>query len=170
LTGVAGCVDAMAFLKLKHLFVSFMSGDSTHIAVAASAGMWAEALSPAAIVALYLLGVAVGRNRLVNTRSQGFRFSSSYRGRPSGPIRKDTSTVPMQTAATPKATSPRERSRDAEMKNPTPSNVIATPLIRVSQTTIWMRGARTSAGSVRFRSGLPLMRQQFPKAAGGLGR
>lgn len=61
LTGVAGCVDATAFLKLRHLFVSFMSGDSTHVAVAASAGTWAEALSPAAIVALYLLGVAVGR-------------------------------------------------------------------------------------------------------------
>lgn len=61
LTGVAGCVDATAFLKLKHLFVSFLSGDSTHIAVAASAGMWGEALFPAAIVALYLVGVAAGR-------------------------------------------------------------------------------------------------------------
>jgi uncharacterized membrane protein YoaK (UPF0700 family) len=61
LTGVAGCVDAIAFLKLKHLFVSFMSGDSTHIAVATSGGMWAQALSPATIVALYLFGVIVGR-------------------------------------------------------------------------------------------------------------
>jgi uncharacterized membrane protein YoaK (UPF0700 family) len=61
LTGIAGCVDAIAVLKLKHLFVSFMSGDSTHIAVAMGRGNWAEALSPAAIVALYLSGVIAGR-------------------------------------------------------------------------------------------------------------
>ena len=61
LTGIAGCVDAIALLKLKHLFVSFMSGDSTHIAVSMGGGRWAEALFPAAIVALYLLGVIAGR-------------------------------------------------------------------------------------------------------------
>jgi uncharacterized membrane protein YoaK (UPF0700 family) len=61
LTAVAGCVDAIAFLKLKHLFVSFMSGDSTLFAVAMSGGAWTEAVLPARIVVLYLLGVIVGR-------------------------------------------------------------------------------------------------------------
>jgi uncharacterized membrane protein YoaK (UPF0700 family) len=61
LTAIAGCVDAIGLLKLKHLFVSFMSGDSTHIAVAIGGGRWLDALAPAAIVALYLAGVIAGR-------------------------------------------------------------------------------------------------------------
>lgn len=61
LTGIAGWVDATAFLSIKRLFVSFMSGDSTHIAVALGSGVWTEALFPAEIVAVYLSGVVAGR-------------------------------------------------------------------------------------------------------------
>jgi uncharacterized membrane protein YoaK (UPF0700 family) len=60
LTGIAGAVDAIGFLRLK-LFVSFMSGDSTHIAVGLGGGPWTAAGFPAAIVALYLSGVIMGR-------------------------------------------------------------------------------------------------------------
>lgn len=61
LTAIAGCVDAVGFLKLGHLFVSFMSGDSTHIAVALGDGVWHEARFPAAILVVYLAGVSAGR-------------------------------------------------------------------------------------------------------------
>lgn len=61
LMSIAGWVDATAFLRLKHLFVSFMSGDSTHIATALGGAVWTEARFPAAIVTVYLSGVIAGR-------------------------------------------------------------------------------------------------------------
>ena len=61
LTAVAGCVDAIGFLRLGHLFVSFMSGDSTQSAVAVSRQRWDEAGHSAGIVALFVLGVIGGR-------------------------------------------------------------------------------------------------------------
>ena len=61
LMGIAGCVDAIGLLRFRHVFVSFMSGDSTQIAVALGGGTWTEARFPAAIVALFLAGVVAGR-------------------------------------------------------------------------------------------------------------
>jgi uncharacterized membrane protein YoaK (UPF0700 family) len=61
LTATAGYVDAIGFLKIGHLFVSFMSGDSTQLAVAASHSDWSNARFPAGIVGLFVLGVMAGR-------------------------------------------------------------------------------------------------------------
>lgn len=61
LTAVAGFVDAVGFLSLGHLFVSFMSGDSTQFAVSVSHAAWSKARAPAEIVALFVVGVIAGR-------------------------------------------------------------------------------------------------------------
>jgi uncharacterized membrane protein YoaK (UPF0700 family) len=41
LTGLAGYVDAMGLRRLRDLFVSFMSGDSTKFAARVASGAWA---------------------------------------------------------------------------------------------------------------------------------
>ena len=58
---MAGCVDAIGYLRRRHFFVSCMSGDPTQLAVAAVRGDWGHARTPAAIVALFLAGVVAGR-------------------------------------------------------------------------------------------------------------
>jgi uncharacterized membrane protein YoaK (UPF0700 family) len=60
LTGIAGYVDAVGFLKLGYLFVSFMSGNSTQFAVEASQGELSKAAEAGGIVALFVIGVIVG--------------------------------------------------------------------------------------------------------------
>jgi uncharacterized membrane protein YoaK (UPF0700 family) len=45
LTAIAGYVDAIGFLTLKHLFVSFMSGNSTQFAVAVADRSWSDGLT-----------------------------------------------------------------------------------------------------------------------------
>jgi uncharacterized membrane protein YoaK (UPF0700 family) len=61
LTALAGFVDAVGFLKLGHLFVSFMSGDSTQFAVALARGDWGKMGAAGAIVGLFVVGVMAGR-------------------------------------------------------------------------------------------------------------
>lgn len=61
LTAMAGWVDAIGFLRLGHFFVSFMSGDSTQLAVATLSSKWRDAASAGSIVALFVAGVIVGR-------------------------------------------------------------------------------------------------------------
>ncbi|HEX5462162.1 MAG TPA: YoaK family protein [Steroidobacteraceae bacterium] len=62
LTAVAGCVDAIGYLRLRHFFVSFMSGDSTQLAVSTVRGDWGHAGTAAAIVGLFVIGVVAGRS------------------------------------------------------------------------------------------------------------
>ncbi len=56
---LAGFVDAVGFLKLGGLFVSFMSGNSTRMAVGAVAGAH-TALVAAMLIAVFVVGVVVG--------------------------------------------------------------------------------------------------------------
>jgi uncharacterized membrane protein YoaK (UPF0700 family) len=61
LTAIAGWVDAVGFLRLGGLFVSFMSGDTTEMSVALSQGnAWAGGAA-AGLVALFVMGVFAGR-------------------------------------------------------------------------------------------------------------
>src|SRR6185312_17564918 len=57
---LAGFVDATGFLQLRGFFVSFMSGNSTQLAVAAAHGAWRLAAMLGGIIALFVLGNMVG--------------------------------------------------------------------------------------------------------------
>lgn len=59
LSALAGCVDAIGFLKLGGLFVSFMSGNTTRLAVSATAGS-GVALIAAQLIAAFVAGAVVG--------------------------------------------------------------------------------------------------------------
>ncbi|MBP2158618.1 MULTISPECIES: YoaK family protein [Asticcacaulis] len=59
---LAGYIDALGFLSLGGYFVSFMSGNSTRSAVDLIHGAsWKVALIPLGIIALFVLGVMLGR-------------------------------------------------------------------------------------------------------------
>lgn len=59
---LAGYIDALGFLSLGGYFVSFMSGNSTRSAVDLFHGAsWRTALIPLGIIALFVLGVMLGR-------------------------------------------------------------------------------------------------------------
>jgi len=59
MAGLAGYVDAIGFLKLGGLFVSFMSGNSTRLAVGLAAGMPVAGVA-AGLIGAFVLGVMVG--------------------------------------------------------------------------------------------------------------
>lgn len=60
LSALAGYVDSLGFLQLGGLFVSFMSGNSTRLAVSVSQGDWHTIGVAAVILILFVLGSAVG--------------------------------------------------------------------------------------------------------------
>ena len=60
LSGVAGYVDAIGFLKLGGFFVSFMSGNSTRLGVGLARGdLWAAGKA-AGLIGLFVVGVVLG--------------------------------------------------------------------------------------------------------------
>jgi uncharacterized membrane protein YoaK (UPF0700 family) len=60
LSALAGYVDAIGFLHLGGLFVSFMSGNSTRMGVSLAAGDWQGAAQALGLIALFVLGAAGG--------------------------------------------------------------------------------------------------------------
>ena len=61
LTSLAGFVDAVAFVRFSGLFVSFMSGDSTRMAVLPSQGRLADAAAAGGAIALFVMGAFAAR-------------------------------------------------------------------------------------------------------------
>ena len=61
LAALAGMVDAIGYLHLNGLFVSYMSGNSTQLAAALGQGNLAEAGFIAKLVVLFVLGAAAGQ-------------------------------------------------------------------------------------------------------------
>lgn len=61
LSGLAGMVDAIGFLRLGHLFVSFMSGNSTQMALDAGRLRLGEAGAILVLVVLFVAGAAGGQ-------------------------------------------------------------------------------------------------------------
>ena len=60
LAALAGYVDSLGFLHLGGLFVSFMSGNSTRLAVSLSHGDWLPALTAAGLLILFVVGAMLG--------------------------------------------------------------------------------------------------------------
>ena len=60
LLGIAGWVDAVGSLQLGHLFLSFMSGNTTQMAVSLGCGNWLKAGTIGALIALFVCGVFCG--------------------------------------------------------------------------------------------------------------
>ncbi len=60
LAGLAGWVDAIAFVHWKDVFVSFMSGNSTIFASSLAMGAWRTALPVGAVVLGFVIGVMIG--------------------------------------------------------------------------------------------------------------
>jgi uncharacterized membrane protein YoaK (UPF0700 family) len=59
MSGLAGYVDAVGFLKLGGFFVSFMSGNSTHPAMGLANGS-EQAAEGTGLIAIFVLGVVTG--------------------------------------------------------------------------------------------------------------
>jgi uncharacterized membrane protein YoaK (UPF0700 family) len=60
LSALAGYVDAIGFLHLAGLFVSFMSGNSTRMGVSLAEGQWLHAAKSFSLIALFVIGAAAG--------------------------------------------------------------------------------------------------------------
>jgi uncharacterized membrane protein YoaK (UPF0700 family) len=60
LSGVAGYVDAIGFLKLGGFFVSFMSGNSTRLGVGLATANWHAVLTVLTLVGSFVVGVVLG--------------------------------------------------------------------------------------------------------------
>jgi uncharacterized membrane protein YoaK (UPF0700 family) len=61
LAALAGIVDAIGYLHLGGLFVSYMSGNSTQLAVAIGQGSHGEARTIAELIGTFVLGAAAGQ-------------------------------------------------------------------------------------------------------------
>jgi uncharacterized membrane protein YoaK (UPF0700 family) len=60
LSALAGYVDAIGYLHLGGLFVSFMSGNSTRMGVSLAAGEWGAAADAFGLIVLFVIGAACG--------------------------------------------------------------------------------------------------------------
>ncbi|MBR0936316.1 YoaK family protein [Bradyrhizobium jicamae] len=60
LSALAGYVDAIGYLQLGGLFVSFMSGNSTRLGVTLAEAHWEHALEALALILLFVAGAAAG--------------------------------------------------------------------------------------------------------------
>src|SRR5260370_39218911 len=60
LSALAGYVDAVGFLHLGGLFVSFMSGNSTRMGVSLAEGHWQNAAKALGLIGLFVIGAAAG--------------------------------------------------------------------------------------------------------------
>src|SRR5438874_1957763 len=61
LAALAGIVDAIGYLHLQGLFVSFMSGNSTQLAAALGQGDASGAAAIAELIVLFVLGATAGQ-------------------------------------------------------------------------------------------------------------
>ncbi len=60
LLAVAGAVDAVGFLHFRTFYVSFMSGNTTRVAVALGQTDWSLAMQGAIVIAGFVVGVVAG--------------------------------------------------------------------------------------------------------------
>ncbi len=60
LVAMAGCVDAIGWLRLDEMFIGIITGNSTLLGVALAGGEWARAGALAGLVGLFALGALAG--------------------------------------------------------------------------------------------------------------
>lgn len=72
LAALAGGVDAIGYLLLDRLFVSYMSGNSTVLGISLARREWPEVLRAGGIIALFVFGAAVGA--VVARLARGWRM------------------------------------------------------------------------------------------------
>jgi len=60
LTALAGFLDAVAFIALNHVYVSFMSGNSTHLGISIALGDARNTMSLTLVVIAFVLGTCCG--------------------------------------------------------------------------------------------------------------
>jgi uncharacterized membrane protein YoaK (UPF0700 family) len=75
LAGVAGFVDAVGFLTLRHLFVAHMTGNASKLGVALARGRLGDALPLVLAPLLYVAGIAAG-TVLVDHRARGLALAA----------------------------------------------------------------------------------------------
>ncbi|PZM08041.1 YoaK family protein [Rhizobium tubonense] len=59
-TALAGFLDAVGYAQLDHLYVSFMSGNSTHLGMTLAVGEWGQMIHAGYIIGIFVLGSFVG--------------------------------------------------------------------------------------------------------------
>ncbi|MBW9117968.1 DUF1275 domain-containing protein [Rhizobium cauense] len=59
-TALAGFVDAVGYAQLNRLYVSFMSGNSTHLGMVLASGQWGEAVSAGSVIVAFVTGSFMG--------------------------------------------------------------------------------------------------------------
>lgn len=60
LTALAGYVDAIGFIRLSGYYTSFMSGNTTQMGVSIAHGAFRDALMPAVLIVMFLVGSTLG--------------------------------------------------------------------------------------------------------------
>lgn len=60
LTALAGFNDAVGYSALGHLYVSFMSGNSTHFGMSLAGADWSGVLLAGSIILMFVVGTSVG--------------------------------------------------------------------------------------------------------------
>lgn len=60
LTALAGFNDAVGYSALGHLYLSFMSGNSTHFGMALAGGDWPGVLLAGSIILMFVVGTSIG--------------------------------------------------------------------------------------------------------------
>jgi len=60
LTALAGFNDAVGYSALSHLYLSFMSGNSTHFGMSLAGGDWPGILLAGSIILMFVVGTSVG--------------------------------------------------------------------------------------------------------------
>jgi uncharacterized membrane protein YoaK (UPF0700 family) len=76
LSALAGYVDGIGFLHLGGLFVSFMSGNSTQMGVSLAGGHWHDAAQALGLIALFVIGAALGSLIVLGRGANRRRYSA----------------------------------------------------------------------------------------------
>lgn len=64
---MAGYIDAIGFIQLSGLYTSFMSGNTTQLGVSLAHGRFGQAVMPALLILVFLIGSTIGSGLSIST-------------------------------------------------------------------------------------------------------